>query len=311
MLANGTQVNVSSTSYPDLFFAMRGAGSSFGIASAFTFATEPVPTNTVAYTYFWNFTASEATDAFTKFQTFVNSGIPAELGGEITLSKGPTPGHVLYLFTGAYYGNDFNASVQPYLAVMPSPYNIGLTNGDYIQNLGILANGQGLNTTGDAPEPSNRFYAKSLMVPESAPLDNTSISAFLTYLANEGYSTQSDWFVQMELYGGSNSAINQVPNNQTAFVQRDKLFNIQFYATDFSGPQYPTADISFVEGMVASLTGNEPSSWPFGAYVNYVDDQLTPSEANELYYGANYAPLSQLKSQYDPGNVFSFPTAIQ
>jgi len=43
VLANGTAVTVSSTSYPDLFWGLRGAGHNFGIVTEFTYKIYDVP----------------------------------------------------------------------------------------------------------------------------------------------------------------------------------------------------------------------------------------------------------------------------
>ena len=43
VLANGTAVNCSTTENADLFWALRGAGSSFGIVTSFRFKTFEAP----------------------------------------------------------------------------------------------------------------------------------------------------------------------------------------------------------------------------------------------------------------------------
>jgi hypothetical protein len=74
-----------------------------------------------------------------------------------------------------------------------------------------------------------------------------------------------DWFVEVELYGGSNSAINAVPLDSTAFAKRDTLFTIQFYASSSTGaPPYPSSGFTFLDGMVASILNNSPANWNYG-----------------------------------------------
>jgi FAD/FMN-containing dehydrogenase len=50
VLANGTQIYTDATSYPDIFYAMRGAGDSFGIVTYFHMATEKAPASVVYFT---------------------------------------------------------------------------------------------------------------------------------------------------------------------------------------------------------------------------------------------------------------------
>ncbi|KAG4439720.1 hypothetical protein IFR05_004798 [Cadophora sp. M221] len=49
VLANGTQVHTTATSYPDLFYAMRGAGESFGIVTCFYLQTQPAPSSVLFF----------------------------------------------------------------------------------------------------------------------------------------------------------------------------------------------------------------------------------------------------------------------
>jgi len=58
-----------------------------------------------------------------------------------------------------------------------------------------------------------------------------------------------DWFVQVELYGGKNSAVNSVAADATAFPHRSSTFNIQFYASSSNhSPPFPESGFSFVDG---------------------------------------------------------------
>ncbi|KAJ3757531.1 hypothetical protein EV360DRAFT_83943 [Lentinula raphanica] len=47
------------------------------------------------------------------------------------------------------------------------------------------------------------------------------------YLANEGFSSDSN--CEVELYGGPNLKILEIPNNATAFSHRDTLFTFELY----------------------------------------------------------------------------------
>lgn len=49
VLANGSLVTASETENPDLFWALRGAGSNFGIVASFRFKTFAVPQNVTSY----------------------------------------------------------------------------------------------------------------------------------------------------------------------------------------------------------------------------------------------------------------------
>lgn len=77
MLANGTFVHATSTSFPEVFFAMRGAGDAFGIATTFYLQTVAAPENVVN----WQViipgaveSPATVTSGFLKLQTLVLNG---------------------------------------------------------------------------------------------------------------------------------------------------------------------------------------------------------------------------------------------
>ena len=55
--------------------------------------------------------------------------------------------------------------------------------------------------------------------------------------------------MEIELYGGTNSAINNVPIEATAFAHRSSMFTIQFYTSAPGNvPPFPPAGFSFLDG---------------------------------------------------------------
>lgn len=182
---------------------------------------------------------------------------------------------------------------------MPENPSTDNLSGTWIQVVKKNANGQPLNTSTE-PNSHDTFYAKSLMAPA---LNEAAGQAFIKYMANEGYSSDTAWFVQQELYGGSNSKINSFASDSTPFVHRSSMNTIQFYASSSSyAPPYPEDGFSFLDGMVGSITKNQDLGSTPPAYINYIDDRLkNPLQA---YYGDNSARLKSLKAQYDPQGIF-------
>lgn len=55
--------------------------------------------------------------------------------------------------------------------------------------------------------------------------------------------------MEIELFGGRDSAVNRVPLNATAFAKRNTLFTIQFLSTSADGaPPYPQEGFAFMDG---------------------------------------------------------------
>ncbi|KAF8181872.1 glucooligosaccharide oxidase [Mycena galopus ATCC 62051] len=312
VLANGIVANASADVNPDLYWAIRGASPSFGIVTSIEVNTFPAPSSAIVFKYHWDdMNITTASRAVESFQTYARAVDSLSHGSELVFKKGAEKGKVKFGWTGAVYGNlqPFDTIVGPYLNTLPPPNNKTITNGSYIESVEVLSDTP-LNTSMGA-DIYDTFYAKSLMTPESAPMSNDTIKDFVSYVANEGFESKTDWFVQVELYGGKNSTINAIPSNWTAFAKRDTLFTIQFYASsEAHDPPYPMEGFTFMDGMVNSILKKQPKDWKYGTYLDYIDDALCNATNWELYYGSNYGQLRSLKTKLDPNNTFSFPCGV-
>ncbi|KAG7447578.1 glucooligosaccharide oxidase [Guyanagaster necrorhizus] len=312
VLANGTIVTASSNSNADLFWAMRGAASSFGIITSIDVKTFPTPPFATIYEYDWQLDYSSAATALAKFQEYVMTDIPPQLGAEINLGRGNSEGSVYFGLTGGWYGESTDAlqsALAPFLASMPSANVRYSGNGTYISTIEALGNGI-VNTNVAGPDTTDTFYAKSLVTPEGQPMTLEALEAFMKYLAYDGYASNTAWFMQFELYGGGNSFINSINVDSTAFATRSALFTVQLYASSSNyEPPYPEDGFTFLDGAVEAITSTMGDDWDYGAYVNYPDDRL--NNAQSLYYKSHYTRLESLKSQYDPTGVFVFPISVQ
>ncbi|KAG5715383.1 hypothetical protein E4T56_gene8248 [Termitomyces sp. T112] len=309
VLANGTIKRVTQQNNAELFWGLRGSAPSFGIVTSYEVKTFQAPQYSTIFQYSWNLNFTTAANGISAFQHFVQTNISSQLGAEITLGKGSTNGTVYFTLGGAWYGGpqDLNSVLLPFLHQMPSEPRISLKRGSYIQGVTELAGGS-LDTK-SVPDSRDTFYAKSLMTPLNSAMSETAIRAFTRYLAVTGFSSKMEWFIQIELYGGKNSAITAVNTDATAFAHRSSLFTMQFYASSPGRrPPFPLSGFSFVDGAVNAITSNSPANWPYGAYINYVDDRLADWQSR--YYGGHYERLQALKARYDPHNLFDFPTGI-
>ncbi|KAJ7042761.1 glucooligosaccharide oxidase [Mycena alexandri] len=310
VLANGTITTASKDVNPDLFWAMRGAGPSFAITTSIKFSVYPAPASVIIFQYNWQLDVEKAATALDTFQTFVvEPNLPPEFGAEIVLTRGAIAGNVSWGLTGAWHGDPslLNGTVAPFLAAMPPLHGVTFTPGNWIESVTVLA-GSTLNTS-SAPDYTDTFYAKSLMTPEASPMSHAARTSFMKNLAYEGFASNTSWFFQVELYGGSNSKINAVPADETAFVHRSSMFTIQFYASSFNNaPPYPDFGFTFLDDLVDGITSNSPKNWDYGAYTNYMQDNL--ADYKKRYWGFNVPRLVALKKTLDPTGVFDFPVGI-
>src|SRR5438067_783685 len=77
VLADGSLITASEDQNPDLFWAVRGGGGNFGVATSFTFRTHPVHTVT-AGPMFWP--VEDAPEVMQRYEEFITSA-PQEING--------------------------------------------------------------------------------------------------------------------------------------------------------------------------------------------------------------------------------------
>lgn len=118
--------------------------------------------------------------------------------------------------------------------LQPTPQSSSAVNtSDWITSLAAIADGQSLlpSSPNVLSGEHDTFYAKSLVTPSpsvGAAMSDASLQAFAAYMGNQGYSSDTQWFVQVELYGGKESKIVNVDPDATSFASRNQLFTIQF-----------------------------------------------------------------------------------
>ncbi|EGG03680.1 uncharacterized protein MELLADRAFT_90017 [Melampsora larici-populina 98AG31] len=315
VLANGTIVHASKDNNPDLFWALRGAGASFGIMTSIKFQTHPAPNELLNFAFRWDFTEDDSANALIEFQAFCQSNLPSELGMGVNFQRGSQPGRLKFGFVGAWFGDSkkFPTVIQKWLDVMPTPTTTLIEKRDWltdVQGMARVTSQEALLSSNiDVTDQYDTFYAKSLTTSDSTPISNASIRAFSKHLASEGWISDTRWIARFELWGGQNSAITSVAKDATAFAQRSILLSMHFYASskDYL-PPFPDEGFSFIDEMVSALVGNGRA---YGAYANLDDDRLASTEWQDLYFNDNYQRLSQIKSVYDPQNVFSYPQSIK
>ncbi|KAG8752535.1 hypothetical protein FRC12_011904 [Ceratobasidium sp. 428] len=300
VLANGTLVTAAFDQNQDLYWALRGAGPSFGIVTAWTYATLPAPDN-IGYEIEYSPAAGGKDgfiSAFNSFQNFARNA-PSTLG--MALAIVPNGANQLaFSLSGNFYGSlaDFNTTVQPLLAQIPEG-RLTSKQFNWIESLVDVAGS--LSTS--SPEPVDNFYAKSLMTKDL--VSNSSIASFVDYMYSQGTADNLglDWFVEVDVYGGE---IARASSDVSSYFNRDTFLTFQFYASakPLTVP-YPASGITFLDGMHDSVQVDSQAAYP-----NYIDPSLSATQWQTQYYGSNYERLSTIKNAVDPQNVFRFPQSV-
>ncbi|KAK1462396.1 FAD binding domain-containing protein [Colletotrichum cuscutae] len=298
--ADGKVVKASQTQNTDLFWALRGAGSSFGIVTEFKFNTFAAPSVVTWFKVSSPFKKDKLASALVALQKYAQNDKPIELNMRAVVTADSTA------FDGLYYGtaDQTRAVLKKFLS--PLGIDVGgatITQTDWIGQLEHYAGSAALDETG--PQSlSDTFYASSLM---TKTVSTAGFAAFADYYQNTAKSTDSGWFVLIDVHGGKTKTA-QVSNSATAYAHRDKVLMWQFY--DSSGSSaYPKSGYKFLSKWMASVT-NTMSTNEWGRYVNYADSQLSNADAQDQYYRDNLGRLKAIKAKLDPKNLFTYPQGV-
>ncbi|MDG2200383.1 MAG: FAD-binding protein [Phycisphaerales bacterium] len=151
------------------------------------------------------------------------------------------------------------------------------------------------------------FKSKSDYYTEAIPQEGfDKIDEWLRLRHQNPSMNQQRASLHLDLIGDA-SVVNQVAPDETAFVHRDTICCAQYIAYWSAGD-----DCSLVNENLDWVRGFYEAMRPWASdqsYQNYIDDDLT--DWAQRYYGSNLPKLRQIKSKYDPQNVFYFPQSIQ
>ncbi|GKT97103.1 glucooligosaccharide oxidase [Colletotrichum tofieldiae] len=298
--ADGKLVKASPSQNADLFWAIRGAGSSFGIVTEFKFNTFAAPSVVTWYKVPFTLKKDKLIAALVALQKYAQGDMPAELNMRAVITPDSTA------FDGLYFGTE--AQTRSVLKKFLSPLGIDvggatITQTDWIGQLQHYA-GQELDQTGPQ-SATDTFYASSLMTKE---VSQDGFKAFANFYQNTAMSTYTGWFVLIDVHGGKNSKTAQIANSATAYAHRDKVLLWQFYDSS-SGSAYPTSGYSFLGNWMSSVTSTMAKS-DWGRYVNYADSQLSKADAQDQYYRDNLPRLKTIKAKYDAKGLFTYPQGV-
>ena len=277
VLADGRIVTASADDSADLFWAVRGGGGNFGIATSLEYNVHPVgPTITgglVAHPF------AKARDTL-RFYRDITASAPDEWGS----------------FAGVLHGPDGSK-----LAAVVPCYCGPLSSGDaaikQIKTFGPPV----LDTVGPMPYTAiNQFLDAAF--PKGAL--NYWKSSFLSALSDDVIDTIIACYARVPspmsgiVVEHWHGAATRVAVGDTAFPHRAVGYNM-LLLSEWTNPADTERNIAWTRESYASMQ-------PFiasGRYVNYLDDDEAGDPAAEAY-GPNYARLRQLKTKFDPTNFF-------
>jgi len=278
--ANGQLLHVNAESHPDLFWAIRGGGGNFGVATRFQFRLHEVNTvvggmlilpATAAVIASFIALAEAAPEELSTIANIMPAPpmpfVPAEHHGKLIIMA-------LMCYAGANEAGEraiapFRALATPIVdMVRPISYAemYPPDDGSYHP----MAVGRTLFL--DAVDPSTAELILERLNTSDAPMR----------------------VAQLRVLGG---AMARVPVEDTAFAHRTSRIMVSV-AAFYNGPEDQAERQSWVLDFAAALQQSDS-----GVYVNFLSDE-GEARVRAAYPGATWERLRQIKTRYDPTNLF-------
>jgi len=279
--ADGKVRRVSEHDEPDLFWAIRGGGGNFGVATSFEYRLHPLnPTVIAGYVAF---PTAQVKDAI-EFYTTLIAQAPRELSVDFGLAPNEdgTPGAGIFV---VYSGDAKNAG-----KVLEPLQRFGKPLKNTIKEQSYLV----VQTWFDPPpiDPKH-WYLKGGFVREYAP-------GLIAFLADE---FRPDAFTTI-YFQNANGAVADVPQTATAFSHRSAIANMMLFGVwkDSSHDEPGRQAVRALWSKLAPFTD--------GYYVN-LHDTDSKDKGTDGNYGPNFTRLVALKKQFDPMNLFRLNANIK
>jgi FAD/FMN-containing dehydrogenase len=278
--ADGRVLQTDAVSHPDLFWAIRGGGGNFGVATRFKFRLVEVP---------------------------------AFVGGMLVLPA--TPETIAGFIAAAEAAPEALSTIANIMPAPPMPFLPEAVHGLPVI-LGMLAH-VGDEAAGEAAIAPFRALAtpladmvRPMSYPEMFPPEDdsyhpTAISRTMfidkvdhdVALTIDRYLRASDASVrvaQLRVLGG---AMARVPVDATAFAHRTNRIMVNV-AAFYDGPEDEVIRRAWVEEFADALSQGDDA-----VYVNFLMDE-GPARVRAAYPGSTWDRLAAVKARYDPDNLF-------
>jgi FAD/FMN-containing dehydrogenase len=276
--ADGEVLQVDAESHPDLFWALRGGGGNFGVATSFTYRLHPlelVMGGLIAHPIeaapdllrFYRDAVAGCSDDLTVFAGVVHApdGSGAKLSAMVVFHTGDPEVADRELEPFKTWGSPLMVEVGP----MPYPV---------------------MNTILDAAYPTGSL--------------NYWLSSFTQGLPDELIDIVVDRFASVPspmtavLFEHFHGAVTRVGVSEAAVPHREEGWNLLIPSV-WTDPEETVANVTWTRETFAALRPHFGS----GRWLNYLGDDQA-DDAIRAAYGPNYERLVEVKRRYDPDNVF-------
>jgi FAD/FMN-containing dehydrogenase len=278
--ADGELLRVDAETHPDLFWAIRGGGGNFGVATRFRYRLHPVD---------------------------------EVVGGILVLPA--TPDVVAGFIAEAEAAPDELSTIANVMNCPPMPFVPEEHHGSLVV-LAMMTFAGPVEAGQRAVAPLRALatpladLVRPMPYPEMYPPDDgdyrptaAALTMFTDAVDRSAAETIVDWLsasdasmrvAQLRVLGG---AMARVPDDATAFAHRRSRIMVNV-AAFYEGPEDRLVRERWVADFAAALRQSDT-----GAYVNFLADE-GEERIRAAYPGGTYERLAEVKRRYDPDNLF-------
>lgn len=280
--ADGNTIETSADNYPDLFWALKGAGNgSFGVVTDFTFAIQQIK-EVSTFEMDWTWDETRIPEIIQIWQTWVKT-LPDTITTQMQLWY--LNGNANIAITGVKVGNEpFREWEEAFKDLRP---NINIYKESYIDSA--------KRWSGVYTAPFNKGKSSILVEPLSEEAIQE-IILFFKQLQND--KAEQYVYLEMEGFGG------KIPQGDNAFSSKNAfgwLYQVIYWQQQVSEAN----SLKYINDFHEKLTTHVSKH----AYANIVDYDLGENYL-EAYYGDYVDRLIEVKNKYDPMDFFHWKQSI-
>jgi FAD/FMN-containing dehydrogenase len=285
--ANGQILRASEEEHPDLFWALKGGGGNFGVVTAFELRLHSVGPAVLAGPIFWD--ATDAREVLRFYRDFIRDA-PDELGTAVRFGAIPPIPAIpkdLHWRMAVMVGICFAGPIVDGERVL-RPLRAFQT--PLLDLLGPIAYAD-FQGAMDLTTPHGwEYYWKSTHLPELR-------DDLIEEIAGHAFSCSSPRSYVM-LFNPT-GAVSRVTEGATAYGNRQATHAITLDGVWRPGEDFGGRDTTWVKDFFAAL-----GRFSEGVYVNFLGGDEDPGRVHEAYGDFVYDRLVDVKTAYDPDNVF-------
>jgi FAD/FMN-containing dehydrogenase len=280
--ADGTLRRAAPDADVDLYWAIRGGGGNFGVATSFTYRLHPVGPEVSVYQL--AFPVEVAAQVFPEAEKLLEAS-PPSLSATFAFLTTPEGMPVAALTLVSTASSELTAQSFAPFRGLGTPLFEETVRSPYTALQRMLD---------QVAAPGLRYYGRGNFLDTLDPLV---IEPLATAYAEVPSPQSLVLFVRL---GG---AVTAIPMEATAFAHRNRPWAVTALAI-WRDPADDDTNRTWIERAWSALP-----ALPKAVYVNELGDE--GNERVRAAYGPNYERLSQLKRRYDPNNLFRLNQNIQ